>query len=220
MHTCIHSESDICIKVDYAHEATGFPTWHRQYLLWFEMEIQWMLQARGDPNYHTFRVPYWDWRKNNRSDEVFRSNRLGNSSLNENNQSLVSGDLFSDGWDTICWYNGSGNVIIQKGTICNPNNKTGPLLRCPHSNNFCNDSHPNWPTNGDVDKAIKKPLYDTESYNRSATDKSFRNFMEGFDGSVSTNECASNGLCMCEERGDDCTGQPLQRRLHNAVSYL
>ncbi len=115
-----------CIQVDYAHQSTGFPTWHRQHLLWLESEIQWMLKSQGEYDYHTFRIHYWDWRRGSRSHELFQMNKLGRSITNQNGQSQVSGDLVSDGWDTICWYNGSGNA---KGTICNPNIKTGPLLR-------------------------------------------------------------------------------------------
>ena len=39
----------ICIgsKKDYAHESTGFPTWHCQFLLWFESEVQYMLESMG-----------------------------------------------------------------------------------------------------------------------------------------------------------------------------
>ncbi len=50
--------------------------------------------------------------------------------------------------------------------------------------------------------------------------------MEGFDNNVSINECENNNLCVCEGGGGgvDCTGEepslPIQRRLHNAVSYL
>ncbi len=174
------------------------------------------------------RIHYWDWRRERRSHELFQMNKLGTSITNQNGQSQVSGDLVGDGWDTICWYNGSGNVTIPKGTICNPNIKTGPLLRCPliNDSSVCDDNKPNyWPTYGDVDNAINKQVYDTESFDKNATADSFRNFMEGFDNNVSIDECASNNLCICEGGGRvDCIGEdsssPLQRRLHNAVSYL
>ena len=33
-------------NMDYAHESTGFPTWHRQFLLWFEWEIHIIYYAK------------------------------------------------------------------------------------------------------------------------------------------------------------------------------
>ena len=51
--TCTGNSAD---ELDYAHEATGFPTWHRLFLLWFEREMQILLR---DDN---FTIDYWDWR--------------------------------------------------------------------------------------------------------------------------------------------------------------
>lgn len=188
-----------------------------------------MLQNMGRPNYHTFRFHYWDWRREiqvERADDIFLINRLGITRPNGNNQPQVYGDLFNSSWDTICWYGGSGNVVESKGTICNPQNKTGPLLRCPFlpGRNVCDSSNPDWPTLTNVNTAISKPTYDTESYNRTTTEDSFRNFMEGFDGSVSVEECSNSALCSCNVGGVDCVGNnadsPLQRLLHNSVSAI
>ncbi len=187
-----------------------------------------MLESQGESDYHTFRIPYWDWRRGSRSDEIFRKKRLGVSELNKNGQYQVSGDLFGrDGWNTIRWHNGSGNEMRPKGTICNPNINTGPLLRCPLINgtNVCDDKNPSWPTKGDVDNAISKPDYDTDSFDKMADPNSFRNAMEGFDGSVSRSECAKDNLCLCGNKDFNCTGKvptgpPLKRLLHDAVGYL
>ena len=177
-----------------------------------------MLKSMGESDYHTFRTHYWDWRQHDRS-EVFKEESLGKTVANENNQPIVTGELFKDGWDTVCWFNGSGNVDIQKGTICNPNNKTGPLLRCPFPDS-CNTDNPKWPTFNQVRDAINKPFYDTKSYDMMTTDESFRNFMEGFE-SVEIGDCAENTLCKCEVGGVNCgvnSSIPLQRHLHNTVS--
>ena len=87
-----------------------------------------MLRNMGRRDYYTFRTHYWDWRREIQmsSPSIFQYNRLGSR-----NQSRVNGNLYSNGWNTICWYGGSGGVNKPKGTICDPNTDTGPLLRCP-----------------------------------------------------------------------------------------
>lgn len=226
-----------CTYSDYAHSATGFPTWHRQYILWFEWEIQEMIRVLEPDNlkYHEFRIHYWDWRKEIQektlteepgtdTDVIFRRNRLGVSVRNENNQSEVVGDLVSEGWDTICWYGGSGGVDIPLGTVCNPSNKTGPLLRCPYlpspSLDPCRIGNPDWPTQDHIDEALRRPVYDTTNYETDTTNRSFRSYMEGYDNGITVEECGNSGLCACDN-GPDCgvgAGSPLQRRLHNSVS--
>ena len=211
-----------------------------------------MLKSTGKSNYYTFRLHYWDWRSEIQSRDferhatstqaaiiiaafrdggtdiyLFNNNTLGETIMNSNGQPQVYGDLFGNGWNTICWYGGSGNIPAPRNGICNPNVNTGPLLRCPinpKSNlNVCNLHSSNWPDTEDVNNAINKPLYDTENYGLNVTGKSFRSFLEGFDASVSVEECAGFGLCKCGDRVD-CDGDnskpPVHRRLHNTVSDL
>ena len=51
--------------------------------LWLEWELQGMLQNMGQQDYHTFRLPIWDWRIEIqktigiRSEELFTEERLG-----------------------------------------------------------------------------------------------------------------------------------------------
>jgi hypothetical protein len=199
---------DDCIKVDYAHESTGFPTWHRQYLLWVEWEIQYMLKGKGTPDYQDFRLNYWDWRYRNRTG-VFAFDKLG---VNVDSTSNVQGELFSNGWDTICWYReiDDDNVNMPKGTVCDPTLSTGSLKRCPIINGINSCLSPsNWPYSSDVDEAINKPAYDTSDFGRSASTESFRNLVEGFD-TVPDEVCNNDRLCK-----DD-----IRRYLHNAVSGL
>ena len=219
----LFAENDLR-KVDYAHEATGFPTWHRQYILWFEWEIQQMLRNMGRQDYHTFRTHYWDWRREIQmtSPSIFQYNRLGRRQEIAS-QSHVNGDLYSNGWNTICWYGGSEGVNLPKGTICDPNINTGPLLRCPPvspgTTDPCSSSNDDWPTIADVNNAVNKPDYDTEPFDKYATANSFRNFMEGFDSRIDKNECTEKRLCKCEDGEDDCN-KPLLRLLHNSVSCV
>ena len=172
-----------------------------------------MLESMGDQNYYTFRTHYWDWRRETQmaNDDIFVRNRLG-----ESVNSQVHGDLFDGGWNTTCWN-------MQMGTTCDPRINTGPLLRCPLLGNKdpCDRTNTDWPTRADVDKALGKQQYDTQSYNKRASEESFRNFMEGFDSTVSIDDCRSDPQCLCEGR-PDCTGDnpgiPLKRNLHNLVS--
>lgn len=224
-----------CTYVDYAHSATGFPTWHRQYLLWFEWEIQGMLQQDNNEDYYKFRIHYWDWRQEiqqetssdgdgEATDLIFRFNRLGVTMTNGNGQQQVRGALYTGGWETICCYRCSGNSNIPVGTICNPNTKTGPLLRCPlipgSNRDPCLVSNSEWPTQEHVNEALARPVYDTPNFETDTTYRSFRSLMEGYDNRISVEECGNSALCLCDN-GPDCgegASSPLQRRLHNTVS--
>ena len=193
--------------VDYAHEATGFPTWHRQFMLWLEWEIQYMLKGMGRSDYHEFRLHYWDWRREVQmktgANSPFTENRLG---VSRSSNSQVEGVLFNEGWNTICWYDGTA--------ICDPRSKTEPLRRCPRVDNGINPCTPdndNWPTKNSVNKAIGKPEYDTDNYMLEG-DTSFRNFMEGFEVLDRTAVCDQRKLCSMKRN------KPTQRHLHNAVS--
>ena len=205
--------------MDYAHEATGFPTWHRQYLLWLEWEIQYMLKASGDSEYYNFRTYYWDWRREDTRADIFTAERMGERFRNPDGQPGVRGDLFNEGWDTVCWFNASGGVNIAKGTICDSSINTGPLLRCPFVDGDvnselgpCRSDNDDWPTMETYDTAISKAVYDTPAFNRTTTDSSFRNFMEGFE---RVDDCNDNRLCITNPDGSG-----LQRHLHNTVSLL
>ena len=161
-----------------------------------------MLKSMNRPNYHTFRINYWDWRDQNRA-ELLTADKLG---ANVNGQSELQGVLFDAGWDTICWYNGSGGVMTMRGTICDPRVNTGCIQRCPIIDgiNPCKSPN-NWPTSDNVEDALTKAFYDTETFNPEATETSFRNLMEGFE---VVEDCGNNQLCIRNN----------QRHLHNTVS--
>ena len=182
---------------DYAHEATGFPTWHRQFLLRLEWEIQYMIKDRlpdRADSYFMFRLYYWDWRREMQTNEnsPFKSNRLGET-RNVDNFPRVQGDLISDGWDIRCWK-------LDPGLICNPNDITGQLQRCPFTGtNPCDVNNPDWPTLADVKKAVQMSSYDDSNYDKYSRN-GFRNFMESFnvlsDPSSDITSCAQNRLCV------------------------
>ena len=159
-----------------------------------------MLKSMNRLNYYEFRLNFWDWTDVNRT-QIFTTDKLGENIGN----SQVNGAIFNTGWDTICWYNGSGNVTEPRGTTCDPRNNTGPLQRCPtvDGDNPC-EMQDNWPTIEDVEGALAKPKYDVKTYNKEANKKSFRNLLEGFE----TKKKCDNNLCVGN----------IQRHLHNTVS--
>ena len=165
-----------------------------------------MLKAMGRTNYHEFRVPYWDWRKEDEREGPFTRDRLGERSINSNGQPEVVGDLFTD-WRTVCWYGGSAGVSNPfDSNFCDPSVDTGPLLRCPivSGEDPCEASSPNWPSLDDYNTALEIQNYDTEDFGKNAND-SFRNFLEGFE---IVADCGEDDLCTANT----------QRHLHNSVS--
>ena len=213
------------MRVDYAHESTGFPTWHRQYLLWLEWELQYMQKEMQVDNYHMFRLHYWDWRSEMQSDTntPFKHNRLG-VTVNEGGFPRVQGDLVNDGWDTRCWR-------LDPGEICDPNindDSRGihPLQRCPLIDDPCSINNSDWPSIANVSDAINMSSYDDGEYNRFST-SGFRNFMEGFhvllNDPAGRDDCSANRLCLCgndPKCAEEQSSTPIARLLHNSVSTV
>ena len=204
-----YAESPIT-PVDYAHESTGFPTWHRQYLLWMEWEIQYMLKSSRPTSYHQFRLPYWDWRHSLQSENnsPFKESRLGTSS---DDSSIVRGDLFQS-WNTTCWPKPSEiqETSGQPARICNPNVLTRKLQRCPSTNSSlmpCSPNNPDWPTIRNVNDALGMSTFDASPYDKMA--RGFRNYLEGFV-PVSSTSCNNDNFCNRMEN--------IARTLHNKVS--
>ena len=189
--------------VDYAHEGPGFPTWHRQLILWLEREIQVQIHD------HTFRLPYWDWRDPSQREILFKRDRLG-----ENVDGIVVGDLFTN-WKTFCWENPTG--LSYPVPLCDPTVSDNQILRrCPHPNTYlCERNGTNWPTYGDVKKALSIENYDTFPYTRfvEETGTSFRNYFEGF---ITRRGVDCGGDTMCTV--DRVKNVTVVRKLHNSVS--
>ncbi len=204
-----------------------------------------MLKETRPNTYHTFRLHYWDWRFEQQTSEnsPFVSDRLGVTTDNGSVQFMINRlrvttangsvriDLVSSaiGWETRCW-----NV---KGQICNPNELTGSLRRCPRTDSGadpCRFDNPLWPTIDNVNNAIGMSSYDGSTYNKFST-SGFRNYMEGFnvltDDRAGRQDCAGDELCQCETGGSACSCEtedsgcegsqprdPIARILHNSVS--
>ncbi|XP_065911296.1 tyrosinase-like [Dysidea avara] len=189
---------DVSIRLDYAHAGPAFTTWHKYFHLLFEWEIQHMLKSMGHLDYHTFRLPYWDWRIEIQrstgilSDDLFAEKRLG-ATRNVSGFPRVFGDIVGDGWNTICW-----QKFFQ---ICDPNVNTGPLQRCPFTGtNPCSSNNPDWPTSRQVNRAMTFGRYERPPYNF----LSRRNYRSFVDANVNFNirRCRKDRMCFCSPTFD------------------
>ena len=203
--------------VDFAHEGTGFLTWHRLFLLWFEREMQVMLD---DPD---FRLYYWDWREPAQREEIFTMDKLGKNSAD----GTVTGSLFVN-WMPKCWRSMPSNAICDPDEV-----NVRAIRRCPNSasttNSVCRSKNPLWPSYDDVTAALDIKTYDVSPFDKFVTgvvtgDKSgtsFRNYVEGF---IPTVKPTSAEVCDCS---DFCTKKIkngvhycVERTLHNSVSLI
>ena len=162
--------SNISGGIDFAHEASGFLTWHRLLLLWFEREVQVTIPGQTD-----FTLSYWDWTDTDERETYFEEGYL-----------KVSDEPFSS-WPTYCWFE------KQDGTICDLSTPTAKLHRCPKYD-YCNKLNSLWPNQDDVEDALSQLSYDTDPYNKLAT-YSFRNYLEGF---LPVQSCTNQGA-LCED---------------------
>ena len=183
-----------------------------------------MLKSMGEQDYHTFRLPYWDWRTEIQtssgisSELLFTEDKLG-ATRNVSGSPQVFGTLYDGGWDTICWF--------QLGTICDPTVSTGPLQRCPFTGTDpCSSSNPDWPKLEDVNNAMKFNTFDVAPYNNVSPD-GFRNFID-FEVGLSVDECRNNRMCQCVVGGVNCEvtngiippGLTLTGQMHFVVSDI
>ncbi|XP_065895941.1 tyrosinase-like [Dysidea avara] len=193
---------DLENRLDYAHAGPAFTTWHKYFHVLFEWEMQYMLKSMGHRDYHTFRLPYWDWRIDIQrstgilAEDLFTENRMG-ATRNVSGFPRVFGDIVGDGWDTICW-----NTFFQ---ICDPNVNTGPLQRCPFTGTDpCNSNNPDWPTSH------------------------YRSFVDA-DISYNIPKCRKDRICLCLPSFDpDCAFMTskgsrmiaLTQQMHSAVHTI
>ena len=176
-----------------------------------------MQNMTGDDN---FTVHYWDWRDPNERNSLFTRVRLGEHRMDT---AEVEGPLF-DGWQTVCWYNGSGNVTHPEPEhrICDPNVTTGPVQRCPNERT-CEPNYEGWPSYEDVQNAVDKQDYDLPNYNKyspaEGSREGFRGFMEGFQVIDECDRSTILGRDLCTNVNIEGVGiKGLQRLLHNTVS--
>lgn len=209
------------LQVDYSHTGPAFFTWHRLMNLWFEWEIQGMLQNMNQSDYHTFRLPYWDWRsevQNSfgvKAEDLFTADRLGET-RNVSGFARVFGTLYDGGWDTACW--------LQLNQICDPRVSTGALQRCPFTGeNPCSSSNPDWPNQQQFNDAMAFDIYDVPPYDISSMD-GFRNFID-FKVGTNAEECRNIRMCRCVPGDPLCVNTTgpvltLTGQMHFLVSIL
>ena len=153
-----------------------------------------MLKGIGQADYHTFGLPYWDWRAEIQkttgiaAEELFTKQRFG-ATQNINGYPRVVGDIVEpDGWDSLC--------ILTPFEVCDPNINTGPLQRCPFTgNNPCSSDNPDWPTIKEVNDALAIDFYDSPPYNLFSRD-GYRAFID-FSITDDYEACRNNRMCMC-----------------------
>ncbi|XP_058162144.1 tyrosinase [Dasypus novemcinctus] len=157
-------ESQVWKDIDFAHEAPGFLTWHRLFLLLWEHEIQ---TLAGDEN---FTIPYWDWRDAQEcsicTDEYLGGRHRGDPSL-------LSPASFFSSWQIICSRLEEYN---SRHALCNGTFE-GPLLRNPGNHDRART--PRLPSSADVEFCLNLTQYDSGSMDKTSN-FSFRNTLEGF----------------------------------------
>ena len=160
-----------------------------------------MLQSIGRDNYHSFRLPYWDWRVEIQKstgmsvEELFTEKRFG-ATQNVNGFPRVVGDIVKpNGWNSLC---------VQANSVCNPNINTGPLQRCLFTgNNPCSSDNPDWPTIKEVNDKLTIDHFDSFPYNL----LSRSGYRVSVDYYIHDNldECRIDRMCECLPfGGSDC----------------
>ena len=179
---------------DFAHEGPGFLPWHRAYLLYFETELQYML------NDHSFALPYWDWTayntqtpNNHECPDIFDVDLFGAENNCKNNK--IAPDTDSDGicitsnkfkWTPVC-VNYENLVNLEKRKLCDPNenDKLDESERCIKrciggKNGIQCRADGTLPTEDDVNTVNNELEYDVCGYDNDSNTKGFRNAIEGF----------------------------------------
>ena len=183
---------------DYAHESTGFLTWHRLFLLWFEREMQILL---NDPS---FTVRYWNWTNTDDRTSIFSFNKLG---INGNDGAVNSTYYGGNNWQSVCWFRDS----TKKHQTCNHTDPDGirPIIRCP-SPTQCAGTYSKWSSQQTINRALNLVSYSNGPYYNKYSENTFSNFLEGFEPNP------SGDLGNLEINYDDHI--PIARHLHNLVS--
>ena len=180
---------------DYAHESTGFLTWHRLFLLWFEREMQILLEDRS------FTIRYWNWTNTNDRTSIFSFNKLGS---NGNDGTVNSTYYGGNNWKSVCWFPSNST---KKHQTCNPTDPDGmrPIVRCP-SPAQCAGTYSKSPSQETISRALSLSSYSNGPYNK-FSENSFSNFLEGFEPNPSGNH-----------ENLEINKDGIARHLHNLVS--
>ncbi|XP_078583743.1 tyrosinase-like [Branchiostoma floridae x Branchiostoma japonicum] len=170
--TGICQDEDDC-TLDFAHDGSGFLTWHRAYVLEVERALQ---EVNGDPDWT---MPYWDWGAAEKNQcDICTNEYVG---ANNKHGDIDTGSLFAS-WRTICEdLDPSDNATYMNHTRpCNVTNASGKLKRNPgHADaRRLGEAITHLPLATEVDFALSFPVCDTPPYS-SASNCSFRNLLEG-----------------------------------------
>ena len=187
------------IGCDYAHDSTGFLTWHRTYLLWFERELQ-ILSGN-----ESFRLSYWNYSDFEGESDwkglLFNDNKLGGY----DSAGDVTGPYFNaENWDTICF--------LAPNDICDPRKSTGGLIRCPIEDR-CTRNYNGWPTKADIDATLAKSSFSDPNIFNKYSKNTFSNDVEGY---IPVDDCGEWTLCSKDSK----SGISVNRTHHNVVSKI
>ncbi|XP_035683171.1 tyrosinase-like [Branchiostoma floridae] len=173
--TILSPDNDICkvdgdCVLDMAHDAVGFLTWHRGYLLEMERLIQ---EVNNDPDWA---LPYWDWTVSEQCD-ICTNDFVG---ANDDNGNLDSGSAFA-GWEVLCTDSEEQHNILKP---CDPNHRRVPpekLKRNPGTQDKgkWGDSIDELPRKEEVDFALRFATFDSSPFDKTS-DCVFRNLVEGY----------------------------------------
>ncbi|XP_078575266.1 tyrosinase-like [Branchiostoma floridae x Branchiostoma japonicum] len=159
-------------QIDFAHEGSGFPTWHRAFLLELERALQ---EVNNDPD---FTIPYWDWTEAENC-TICTNDYVG---ANYGDGSLDPRSLFAT-WETICvqsdpFYNATSRNHTKP---CDVTKRDGHVMRNPghQDRKRFGESMYRLPTAAEVDFGLRFPTFDRRPYSKTAN-CTFRNLLEGF----------------------------------------
>jgi tyrosinase len=169
------------VQCDFAHEASGFLTWHRAALLVVERELQ--MTPTGQQLNYPIAIPYWDWTNHSPEsiNELFSNDRMGYSrNVTDTKEPQPIGGAFSN-WTTVCYQEG----FPEKPTLeclCDPRVSTGRLKRCLGcKNTLLHRSMDYLPLQSNIDKVKSLSLaYDIPPWDKIPNILSFRNSLEGY----------------------------------------
>ncbi|CAH1271568.1 TYR [Branchiostoma lanceolatum] len=171
--TILPEDNDICkvdedCEFDTAHDAVGFLTWHRGFLLEMERFIQ---EVNSDPDWA---IPYWDWTASEQCD-ICTNDFVG---ANDDSGNLDSGSAFS-GWEALCEDAEEQHGILKP---CDPNHRRNPplkLTRNPGGQDKYGETLRRLPRREEVDFALRFATFDNSPFNKTS-DCVFRNLVEGY----------------------------------------
>lgn len=147
---------------DLAHAGPAFCSWHRAYLLLWEMELANILKKPD------FSFPYWNWTLSGKNCDVCTNDFMGKTS-NLSDGTLDESSFFSK-FKVRC-------VPTDGGcTGCNPLVDSGDIIRRPGAN----FDYQYLPNQTDINYLMLVSNYDALPYDRFSGNMSFRNLLEGF----------------------------------------